>query len=56
MPIQIVARFLALLELYRGKTIEFDQPDPLGPLAVRWIGDDAEGAPAEPVTIDEDYG
>ncbi|WSJ01844.1 segregation/condensation protein A [Nocardia sp. NBC_01329] len=54
-PIQIVARFLALLELYRGKTIEFDQPDPLGPLAVRWIGDDEEGAPA-PVTIEEDYG
>ncbi|MBF6352417.1 segregation/condensation protein A [Nocardia flavorosea] len=52
-PIQIVARFLALLELYRGKSIEFDQPDPLGPLAVRWIGDDAE---AVPVTIEEDYG
>ncbi|NKY88191.1 segregation and condensation protein A [Nocardia veterana] len=56
LPIQIVARFLALLELYRGKTIEFDQPDPLGPLAVRWIGDDAAGTAAEPVTIDEDYG
>lgn len=54
-PIHIVARFLALLELYRGKTIEFDQPDPLGPLAVRWIGDDEEGATA-PVTIEEDYG
>nr|WP_229719213.1 segregation/condensation protein A [Nocardia jinanensis] len=54
-PIQIVARFLALLELYRGKTIEFDQPDPLGPLAVRWIGDDEE-AGAAPVTIEEDYG
>ncbi|WP_280396861.1 segregation and condensation protein A [Nocardia carnea] len=50
-PIQIVARFLALLELYRGKSIEFDQPDPLGPLAVRWIGDDTA-----PVTIEEDYG
>lgn len=54
-PIQIVARFLALLELYRGKTIEFDQPDPLGPLAVRWLGDDAAGD-AAPVTIEEDYG
>lgn len=54
-PIQIVARFLALLELYRGKTIEFDQPDPLGPLAVRWIGDDGDGD-AAPVTIEEDYG
>lgn len=52
-PIQIVARFLALLELYRGRSIEFDQPDPLGPLAVRWIGDEAESGP---VTIEEDYG
>ncbi|MGQ4599481.1 segregation/condensation protein A [Nocardia sp. R6R-6] len=54
-PVQIVARFLALLELYRGKTIEFDQPDPLGPLAVRWIGDDA-ARQADAVTIEEDYG
>ncbi|WUI35187.1 segregation/condensation protein A [Nocardia sp. NBC_00416] len=53
-PIQIVARFLALLELYRGRSIEFDQPDPLGPLAVRWIGD--EEASAAPMTIEEDYG
>jgi segregation and condensation protein A len=52
-PIQIVARFLALLELYRGRSIEFDQPDPLGPLAVRWIGEDSAAAP---VTIEEDYG
>ncbi|MGV9414926.1 segregation and condensation protein A [Nocardia sp. NPDC003693] len=53
--VQIVARFLALLELYRGKTIEFDQPDPLGPLAISWIGELAD-QPAEPVTIEEDYG
>ncbi len=54
-PIQIVARFLALLELYRGKTIEFDQPDPLGPLSISWIGELAD-QPAQPVTIEEDYG
>nr|WP_245663397.1 segregation/condensation protein A [Nocardia inohanensis] len=54
-PIQIVARFLALLELYRGKTIEFEQPDPLGPLSVSWIGE-LEDQPAAPVTIEEDYG
>ncbi|MFC9898164.1 segregation and condensation protein A [Nocardia sp. NPDC127579] len=53
-PVQIVARFLALLELYRGKTIEFDQPDPLGPLAVSWIGDVDVNAPT--MTIEEDYG
>ncbi|MBU3065775.1 segregation/condensation protein A [Nocardia sp. NEAU-G5] len=54
-PVQIVARFLALLELYRGKTIEFDQPDPLGPLAVSWIGELDAAQPAA-VTIEEDYG
>ncbi|MCM6778755.1 segregation/condensation protein A [Nocardia sp. CDC159] len=55
-PVQIVARFLALLELYRGKTIEFDQPDPLGPLAVSWIGEPDGEKSTETVTIDEDYG
>ncbi|GAB2686757.1 segregation and condensation protein A [Nocardia thraciensis] len=55
-PIQIVARFLALLELYRGKTIEFDQPDPLGPLAVSWLGESDGNQPAQEITIDEDYG
>ncbi|WP_425297583.1 segregation and condensation protein A [Nocardia asiatica] len=54
-PVQIVARFLALLELYRGKTIEFDQPDPLGPLSVSWIGDSA-AQQVDTVTIEEDYG
>jgi segregation and condensation protein A len=55
-PVQIVARFLALLELYRGKTIEFDQPDPLGPLAVSWIGDPDGAQAAQTVAIEEDYG
>src|SRR5690606_25598387 len=55
LPVQIVARFLALLELYRGKTIEFDQPDPLGPLAISWLGEPADGEQTS-VTIEEDYG
>ncbi|WP_082393258.1 segregation and condensation protein A [Nocardia arizonensis] len=55
--VQIVARFLALLELYRGKTIEFDQPDPLGPLAVSWTGElDPNAEQGATVTIEEDYG
>ncbi len=56
LPVQIVARFLALLELYRRKTIEFDQPDPLGPLAVSWIGELDGAQAAQEVTIEEDYG
>ncbi|WP_446221884.1 segregation and condensation protein A [Nocardia sp. IBHARD005] len=55
-PVEIVARFLALLELYRGKTIAFDQPDPLGPLAVSWLGELDPDAEAAALTFEEDYG
>ncbi|MFG2923007.1 segregation and condensation protein A [Streptomyces sp. NPDC048305] len=45
----VVARFLALLELYREKAVTLDQQEALGDLLVRWAG--AEGA--EPVVTDE---
>ncbi|MBX3093593.1 MAG: segregation/condensation protein A [Cryobacterium sp.] len=32
----IVARFLAVLELYRGSAISFEQLEPLGELTLRW--------------------
>ena len=38
-PIQIVGRFLALLELYRSRAVAFDQSEPLGVLQVSWTGD-----------------
>ncbi|MDQ1293868.1 MAG: segregation/condensation protein [Actinomycetota bacterium] len=34
----VVARFLALLELFREGAVAFDQMDPLGDLTVRWTG------------------
>ena len=37
----IVARFLALLELFKEDAIAFDQPEALGSLTVRWTGADA---------------
>lgn len=37
--IEVVARFLALLDLYRQGSIAFDQTDPLGELHVRWTGE-----------------
>jgi segregation and condensation protein A len=38
-----VARFLALLELFREGVVAFDQVSPLGELTIRWTGgDDAE--------------
>jgi segregation and condensation protein A len=36
--LEIVARFLALLELYRDGSVSFDQIQPLGELTVRWTG------------------
>ncbi|MEJ4100146.1 segregation/condensation protein A [Corynebacterium mastitidis] len=35
---QAVGRFLALLELYKARAVEVDQPDPLGELSVAWTG------------------
>jgi segregation and condensation protein A len=34
----VVARFLALLELYRERAVSLDQEEALGPLTVRWRG------------------
>lgn len=34
----VIARFLALLELFRDAVISFDQASPLGELLVRWTG------------------
>src|SRR3954453_14925661 len=51
-----VARFLALLELFREGAVSFDQVTPLGELTVRWTGaedgtvditDEFDGAPGE---------
>lgn len=35
-----VARFLALLELYRDGAVQFEQLTPLGELTIRWTGSD----------------
>ncbi|GHH18157.1 segregation and condensation protein A [Streptomyces lanatus] len=41
----VVARFLALLELYREKAVALDQEIALGELVVRWTGGDGDDAP-----------
>ncbi|ROP33397.1 condensin subunit ScpA [Couchioplanes caeruleus] len=58
--LEVVARFLALLELYREGLVDFEQPVSLDELTIRWIGgadsgaeldiDDYEGSPPEPDT------
>lgn len=45
----VVARFLALLELYREKAVTLDQEEALGELVVRWSG----GEDAAPTVTDE---
>ncbi|MGA5841791.1 segregation and condensation protein A [Streptomyces sp. NRRL S-1314] len=42
----VVARFLALLELYREKAVALDQETALGELTVRWTGGDGDAVPA----------
>lgn len=61
--LEVVARFLGLLELYREQVVAFDQADALGELNVRWIGPDADADDANdpasdgatPVDVDEEY-
>jgi segregation and condensation protein A len=38
--LMVVARFLALLELFRDGSVGFDQVTPLGELTIRWTGSD----------------
>jgi len=38
-PMEVVGRFLALLELYRSQAVAFDQSEPLGVLQVSWTGE-----------------
>jgi segregation and condensation protein A len=47
-----VARFLALLELFRENAVAFDQVSPLGELTVRWTGGEDETGVAA-LEIDE---
>ena len=50
--LEVVARFLALLELYREGLIEFEQPVSLDELTVRWVGGEAADGELE-IDIDD---
>ena len=62
----VVARFLALLELYRDGSVAFDQVSPLGELHVRWTGaaegevavrvEEYDGAPPDLAAEPADHG
>jgi segregation and condensation protein A len=50
----VVARFLALLELYRHATIQFEQIEPLGELSVRWTALDWDDEALDSLGADYD--
>nr|WP_308258050.1 segregation/condensation protein A [Pseudonocardia lacus] len=50
-PLEIVARFLACLELFRERSVELDQPEAFGELTVRWV---ASGSPDRSTTPELD--
>ncbi|SIS19560.1 segregation and condensation protein A [Williamsia sterculiae] len=52
--LQVVARFLAVLELFRAKTVDVEQPEALGDLKVCWTGDDVDTG--QIVAAEEEYG
>jgi segregation and condensation protein A len=53
---EVVARFLALLDLYRAAVVVFEQLDPLGDLHIRWTGGAEQAAvAASDSDEDEDY-
>lgn len=51
MSLEVVGRFLALLELYKVQAVETDQPEPLGELKVSWTGREVDAA----VVADADW-
>jgi segregation and condensation protein A len=54
--LHVVARFLALLELYRERAVAFEQVTPLGELTVRWTGGDRDDEVAVGAEFDEPAG
>lgn len=61
LTLEVVARFLALLDLYKEDVVAFEQDDPLGDLHVRWTGGSVDDATAaaeadRASTDEEEYG
>ncbi|MFC5993028.1 segregation and condensation protein A [Pseudonocardia hispaniensis] len=52
-PLEVVARFLALLELYREHSISLEQPEAFGELTVRWTGRSTTSSDRTPIESPE---
>ncbi|MDN5917552.1 MAG: segregation/condensation protein A [Pseudonocardia sp.] len=52
-PIEVIARFMGLLELYRERSVALDQPEPFGELMVTWTADRDDDPVADAVADEE---
>jgi segregation and condensation protein A len=50
--LEVVVRFLALLEMYKQGLVDLQQAERFGDIQVRWIGDEAVASSAA-FTIDD---
>ena len=53
-PLEVVARFLAVLELFRERSVDLLQPEAFGELTVRWNPEAADQTPAAPAEQPDD--
>ncbi|MHA6623637.1 segregation and condensation protein A [Pseudonocardia sp. DLS-67] len=51
-PLEVVARFLAVLDLFRSAVVDLQQPEPFGELTVRWTPS-AHDQPEQAATTDD---
>jgi segregation and condensation protein A len=51
---EVVARFLAVLDLYRDKCVSFEQVTPLGELYITWVAPDPDESGADGAVADDD--
>ena len=54
--LQVIVRFLALLELYKRGLVDLDQASPNEPLEVWWLADDERTAGVEAFDVEEYQG
>jgi segregation and condensation protein A len=54
--LEVIARFLAVLELFREGVVAFDQATPLGDLHIRWTGSAEQSDTDSDQKMDEEYG
>ncbi|MBP2367373.1 chromatin segregation and condensation protein Rec8/ScpA/Scc1 (kleisin family) [Pseudonocardia parietis] len=52
--IEVIARFMALLELYRERSVALEQPEPFGDLTVTWTADRTDDPVAYAAALEDE--